>query len=112
MIRTPRLRQDEGSEFIRGRKSDSGTFCIRLLRDFVQVPKAASYWVEAQVERWPDGSGARVKVMINEEGSARYWNPKRGKYYPLLWGVLRYLKRLGCKPGKPKFIYFCLWYEK
>lgn len=113
MVMTRKLTRAPYSDFLRESGHDYASFCIYPLKDFVEVPEAECYWLEAQAEQWPDGSGSRVKIRINTQGWGRYWDEKRNCWESLLSGVTRYLKKLGCTPGgEPKTIYFCLRYQK
>lgn len=113
MVITRRLTWARYIDFLCESGPKRAAFCVNRLEYFIKVPEARFWWIEAQRERWPDGSGSRVKVRISADGGGEYQGRKMKGWSRLLRGVTRYLKQLGCTPGGPSIIiYFCLWYEE
>ena len=91
------VRADNGVSFI----------CLDELEEFVGIPEAEEYWIEADTKQWPDRSGQRVKLRCVSNcpwircqkmpGSMRidryssymdngwwtYWNPRMEGWLPL-----------------------------
>ena len=58
VVSTPKMK-DNGYEL----DCEKIQFCLRKLENFVEIPEAKWYWIEASDRQWEDRSGIRVGVI-------------------------------------------------
>ena len=109
-IITPQLRRQFG-KLTAGLARDM--CCTRYLHRFIDMPEGEYFWLEASLDQFSDGLGFPVRVRLwRREDRASWWDKDARKNRPLYISLVPYLRQLGCKPGEPRTIYVCLWYQE
>jgi len=90
--------------------------CTQGLSERVDIPPARSYWIEARLSQWPDGSGSPVWVEQIEGSACATYSATRQKLYSdcddLMPFASEELATLIPEGSPPRRIFFRLLYEE